>query len=101
MTATENWSTEDFDSSYTQQELSCIPQYGSNVLIDSYDLSQHKSNVSYLLIKHTFQSDTGEESVDLMALDQLTPCVRIAPLIFHHHHQRAARAQYAKNVVNR
>lgn len=63
-------STEDFDSSYTQQELSCIPQYGSNVLIDSYDLSQHKSNVSYLLIKHTFQSDTGEESVDLMALDQ-------------------------------
>ena len=38
---------------------------------------------------------------DLMALDQLTPCVRIAPLIFHHHHQRAARAQYAKNVVNR
>ncbi len=63
-------STEDFDSSYTQQELSCLPQYGSNVLIDSYDLSQHKSNVSYLLIKHTFQSDTGEESVDLMALDQ-------------------------------
>ena len=45
--------------------------------------------------------NTDKIERDLMALDQLTPCVRIAPLIFHHHHQRAARAQYAKNVVNR
>ncbi len=37
-------STEDYDPSYTQQELSCIPRYGSNIFIDSYDMTQHKSN---------------------------------------------------------
>lgn len=63
-------STEDYDPSYTQQELSCIPRYGSNTLIDSYDMTQHKSNASYLIIKHTFGNDDHEESVELMALDQ-------------------------------
>ena len=63
-------STEDYDPFYTQQELSCIPRYGSNTLIDSYDMTQHKSNASYLIIKHTFGDDDHEESVELMALDQ-------------------------------
>ena len=63
-------STGDYDPSYTQQELSCIPRYGSNILIDSYDMTQHKSSASYLVIKHTFADDDHEESVDLMALDE-------------------------------
>lgn len=63
-------STQDYDPSYTQQELSCIPRYGSNILIDSYDMTQHKSNASYLIIKHTFGEDAHEKSVELMALDQ-------------------------------
>lgn len=63
-------STEDYDSSYTQQELACIPRYGSNVLIDSYDLTQYDSNASYLIIKHTFAEGEQGEAVELMALDQ-------------------------------
>ena len=51
--------------------------------------------------QHIEQRRDAVPERDMMALDQLTPCVRIAPLIFHHHNQRAAGAQHAKNVVNR
>lgn len=63
-------STEDYDSRYTKQELACIPRYGSNALIDSYDLKQLQGGARYLLIKHTFLDDDHEELVELAALDQ-------------------------------
>ena len=61
---------DDFDASYTQQEFSCIPPYDTYTLIDSYDLSQHKSNVRYLIIKHTFTDDEYQDTEELMALDE-------------------------------
>lgn len=63
-------SMDGYDSFYSRQELSCIPRYGSNTLIDSYDLTQYDSNASYLIIKHTFGDSNQEEAVELMALDQ-------------------------------
>ena len=61
---------DDFDPRYTQQELDCIPRYGSYTLIDSYELSQRQDNARYLLIQHTFQDSGYEGAVELMALDQ-------------------------------
>lgn len=60
--------TSDYDPYYTPEELSCIPRYGGDSLIDAFNLSQYDSNVSYLLIKHTFQEE--EDTVELMALDK-------------------------------